>query len=133
MRKYLDDIGVKRKNRPEAWRNGLKRRIKCWFERHAYGFDATETYDLDYTWHLWLYERLKMFKKYAIPMVDLTEKKIEYDGEMYSQLELIDKMLCRLEYALNPKYDYDDFDANEYKYVHEVEKIWAAACPYMWW
>lgn len=133
MRRYLDKIGVKRKDRPEAWRTGFRRRMKCWFERRVYGFDATETYSLDYTWYLWLYERLKMFRKYATKTVDLTESMYEYDGNKYSLLELIDKMIHRLEYRLNPKFSYDDLDENDVKYVNEIMGIWAVVCNSMWW
>lgn len=136
MRRYLDEVGVKRKDRPEGWHNNLKRKIKCWFQRRRYGFDYRETFDLDYTWTLWMYERLKMFRKYATEMVDLTEQRYEFDGEKWSLLELIDMMLTRLEYRLNPKFKYDDCapdDEREFNYVHTAERIWAVICRDMWW
>lgn len=131
MRKYLDDIGVKRDIRPEGYRKGIKRRIKCWYERRIYGFDATETYSLDYTWYLWLYEHLKMYREYADKTVVLTEKNIEFDGDTLSQSDLIDMMLKRLEVLFDPSYD--EFDKDQWEYVHQIEKIWAVVLPYMWW
>lgn len=128
MRKYLDQIGIKRKDRPEGWNKPLKRAIKCWFERRIYGFDSRETYSLDFSWRMWLYEHLKMFRKCAGPVIDMTEKKITYNGELYSQLELIDMLIDKLEHWLK-----DDTDGFSEPYVPEIEQIWAAVCPYMWW
>ena len=133
MRLYLDRLGVKRKDRPESWRSGLKRRIKCWLERRLYGFDATETYSMDYTWHLWLYEHLKMFREYATEYIDMTEQRYEYNGEKYNQLEMIDMMLERLEYMLDPRSMYDDMDEEDAIYVGEIEKLGAISCYDMWW
>ena len=133
MRIWLDRIGVKRRNRPEGWAKPLGRHVKCWFERKIYGVDSRETYDLDFTWRMWLYEHLKMFLKKAESVVDLDEELLNYDGKMHSMKELIEMMLERLEFSLDPKKDYDDYDAKQFAYVHEVEKIWAVIAPAMWW
>ena len=133
MRLYLDKIGLKRKDRPEGWIRPLKRTVKCLATKFLYNVDPRETYDLDATWRMWLYEHLIMFKKEADQVIDMTEKKWEYDGKMYSQIELIEMMIERLEFALSPSKDYNDFDEEQYKYVSETEKIWALICPAMWW
>lgn len=133
MRRYLDKIGLKKKDRPEGWKKPLTRHIKCLFHKHIYGVDPRDTYDLDFAWRMWLYEHLIEFKKQAEPVIVMTEKKWEYNGEMYSQLELIDMMIERLEFALSPSKDYNDFDEEQYKYVSETEEIWALICPAMWW
>ena len=133
MRIWLDKIGVKRRDRPEGWTKPFKRRVKCWCARSLYGVDPRETYDLESTWHMWMYEHLKMFKKEAEPCIDMTEKIFEYEGAKYSQTELIDMMLERLEFALSPAMGYNDYDKEQFDYVHEVEIIWSIVLPAMWW
>lgn len=133
MRIWLDKINVPKKNRPEGWRRPFSRHVKCKLTKLVYGVDPRDTYDLDFAWRLWLYEHLKMYLKEASPVIDLTEKRFEWEGKKYSQEELIGMMLERLEFALNPRNRYDDLDAKEYEYVHQIEQIWAVVCPAMWW
>ena len=133
MRIWLNQIHVPKKYRPEGWKKPLKRHLKCKLAKAVYGVDPRETYDLDETWRMWMYEHLKMYLKKANPVVDLTEHHFEWKGEQYSQLDMIHMMLDRLEFALNPKSGYDDFNEKDYNYIHEAEKIWAIICPAMWW
>lgn len=133
MRIWLDKIHVPKKNRPEGWKRPLGRHVKCKIAKLIYGVDPRDTYDLDFTWRLWLYEHLKMFLKQADPVIDMSEKNIEWDGGKYSLLEMIHMMLDRLEFALDPRNQYDDLDEKEHKYVNQIEQIWATVCPAMWW
>ena len=125
--KYLDNIGVT--NTPWNWRKEDSFRWR--HERQVYGFDSRECWDLDYTFYLWLYERLMKYIEDADPVVDLTWTKIEYNGKTYSQRELIDKMLKRLRAYFND--DIDEYDEDDYKWLHEIEAIWAVILPAMWW
>lgn len=125
--KYLEDIGVT--NTPWNWRK--EDNFKWRHERHTIGFDSRECWGLDYTFYLWLYEHLMKYIEDAESVVDLTWSKAEYNGKLYSQRELIDMMLERLRHSFSE--DYDDSDMNDYAYVHEIEKIWAAILPTMWW
>lgn len=127
MRKYLDDIGVK--DRPDTWNEDDKRQEKWEKERETYGFDERETWDLDLTFHLWLYERLKMYVD--VSFVNLEYHKFKYNGEEYTKKQLIDMMLERLEFSF--KEGYNDLDEKQYAYVSEIEKIWAVVFPAMWW
>lgn len=133
MRIWLNKIHVPKGHRPEGWKKPLSRHIKCKMTKMIYGVDPRETYDLDYTWRLWLYEHLKMFKKQASPVIDMTDRRFDWDGENWSQEELIDMMIDRLEFALDPKSGYDDMDDKDWHYVHQIEEIWAVVCPAMWW
>ena len=63
----------------------------------------------------------------------MTENKWEYNGAMYSQLELIDMIIERLEFCLSGKTDYDIPGEEQNAYVAEIEKIWAVICHGMWW
>lgn len=127
MRKYLDDIGVT--DRPDTW-NEDDHRQQLWAEeRELYGFDDRETWTLGYSFHLWLYERLKRFIEVCI--IDLDYHKFEYRGKTYTQREMFDMMLERLEFSFKP--EYNDCDEEQYTYVSEIEQIWAIVISAAWW
>ena len=132
MRIWLDRIGVKKKNRPEGWNRPLRRTVKCLIQKHIYGVDPRETYDLGMTWRMWMYEHLKMFRREAKDVVDLEFHKFEFNGKMYTLLELIDMMIERLEFALTHEDEYF-IDMHDTKYVREAEQIWSIVAPVMWW
>lgn len=125
--KYLDDIGVT--DTPWSWRK--EDSFKWRHERQVYGFDGRECWGLDSTFYLWLYERLMKYLEDAEPVVDLTWNKFKYNGKTYSQRELIDMMIKRLKRSFSE--EYDEFNEDDYNYVHEIEKIWAVVLPAMWW
>ncbi len=127
MRKFLDDIGVD--DRPDTWNGNDKRQERWKEERDTYGFDERETWSLDYSFHLWLYERLKRYIEVA--NIDFDYHKFEYNGTEYTQGQLIDMMIDRLQFSFGKGYKmYDD---KQYEYVSEIEKIWAIVMPAMWW
>ena len=125
--KYLDDIGVT--NTPWNWCK--EDSFKWRHERQVYGFDSRETWNLDYTFYLWLYEHLMKYLEDAEKVVDLTWTKVDYNGKTYTQRELIDKMLKRLNAYFND--DINEYDKDDYKWLHEIEAIWAVILPAMWW
>ena len=126
-RKYLDDIGVT--DRPDTWAFNDGREEKWALQRKEYGFDSRETWNLNYSWHLWLYERLKMFVD--ITIIDLDFHKFKFKEKEYTQREMRDLMLERLKFSFSE--EYDDWDEEQVKYVCEIEEIWAMVCPAMWW
>ena len=80
MRKYLEEIGIN--NFPEKWESDTRQ--KEWDEqRHIYGFDERDTWSLDYSFYLWLYERTKMFLEVA--SIDLNCHKFDFKGKEYTQ------------------------------------------------
>ena len=99
-------------------------------ERRKYGFDSRETWSLDSTFYIWLYERLMMFKEKASKVVDLTFHKFEYKGETLTQIECIDRMIegCKL-FIEDP----DTQDEEKRKKINSVCEIWAIVIPAMWW
>ena len=127
MRKYLDDIGVT--DRPDTWNKDDKRQEQWKEEREVYGFDERETWSLDFSFRLWLYERLKRYLD--VSCVDLEYHKFDYNGNKYTQRQMIEMMLERLEFSFKP--EYNDFDDKQFEYVSEVGKIWAIVLPAMWW
>lgn len=86
--------------------------------------------NLDYTFYAWLYERLKAYRKAANGLVDLNYHKFEYNGEKYTQAQMIDMMIKRLEFFFDPKFD--DWNCDDVGYVLEAARIWAIVLPYMW-
>lgn len=127
-RKYLDDIGIK--DRPDLWGKKDSRREEWRQQRKIYSFDERETWSLGpSTFYCWLYERLKMFLD--VNCIDLNYHKFEYKDKEYTQKELIGMMLERIEFCFSGKYN--DYDDEQWEYVHEIEKIWATVLPAMWW
>lgn len=128
MRKYLDDIGVK--DHPDTWCEDSDERQERWKkQREMYGFDDRETWNLDFVFYLWLYERLKMFLDVTI--IDLDFPRFEYNGKEYTQRQMIDMMIERLEFYFCK--EYNDWNTEHVDYVLEIGKIWATVLPAMWW
>ena len=142
-RKYLDDIGI---DYSWVWKpEGSERDEAFEKEREIYGFDSRETWSLDYVFYMWLYERLKMFVEIGGQIVDLNYNKFDFKGEEYTQLELINMMIERLEYYLKDTIEdkcdeyekkglsYSDAYKKAYEPVKEIGEIWALVLPAMWW
>lgn len=142
--KYLDDIGV---DYSWVWNKENSDRDERFEEQQKiYGFDDRETWNLDGTFYMWLYERLKMYVEIGGKIVDLNYHKFTFKGKEYTQLEMINMMLERLEYyfnedAIDDKIDeYKkqgmnilEADQKAYEPVIEIGEIWAIVLPAMWW
>ena len=129
-RKYLDDIG---EDYSWVWKpEGSERDELFEKEREIYGFDSRETWNLDCVFYMWLYERLKMYKEYAGEIVNLDFHKFVYKEKEYTQLELINMMIERLE-SYFKKEDLFVSSEEEYESIKEIGEIWALVLPAMWW
>lgn len=129
-RKYLDDIG---EDYSWVWEpEGSERDELFEKEREIYGFDSRETWSLDYVFYMWLYERLKMYIEYAGEIVNLNFHKFDFKGKEYTQLELINMMIERLE-SYFKKEDLFVSSEEEYEPIKEIGEIWALVLPAMWW
>ena len=129
-RKYLDDIG---EDYSWVWKpEGSERDETFEREREIYGFDSRETWSLDYVFYMWLYERLKMFVEIGGQVVDLNYHKFDFKGKEYTQLELINMMIERLE-SYFKKEDLFVSSEEEYEPIKEIGEIWALVLPAMWW
>ena len=124
LRKYINELG-----RDDTLFN-LDPNDKRWSqwneEVKEYGFPSYETWSMDTAFYGWLYERLKMYVD--VSCVELDYHKFEYEGVMYTQKELIDKMIRGCEIALTVDPNDDDKKA-----VEDVSYIWAIILPWMWW
>ena len=129
-RKYLDDIEI---DYSWVWEpEGSERDELFEKEREIYGFDSRETWSLDYVFYMWLYERLKMYIEYAGEIVNLNFHKFVYKEKEYTQLELINMMIERLE-SYFKKEDLFVSSEEEYEPIKEIGEIWALVLPAMWW
>ena len=129
-RKYLDDIGI---DYSWVWKpEGSERDEVFEKEREIYGFDSRETWSLDHVFYMWLYERLKMYIEYAGEIVDLNYHKFDFKEKEYTQLELINMMIERLE-SYFKKEDLFVSSEEEYEPIKEIGEIWTLVLPAMWW
>lgn len=120
-RKYLDEIRFF--DRPDLW-NPNDQRQEAWeLQRNKYGFDEREIWSMDLTFLCWLYERLMFYRQHAA--FDFNYHQIEYKGKIYTQGELIDEMIRRLENYFKHSAEYDED-------VDEVAFMWAGIMPLMW-
>lgn len=84
---------------------------------------------MDYSGMLWLYERLKMYLD--VNCINLEFHKFYFKGKEYTQQQMINMMIERLEFSFRE--EYDDMDQEQYTYVHEVWEIWSIVSGAMWW
>jgi len=123
--KYLNDIGVSLNygiseddTRQDEWRK----------EREIYGFDERDTWGLDSTMIMLLYERVKYFVEFA--PVDLTVNEITIDDETKTLEEWLAKLTNTCEIYLDQ--EFAGFDTL-YKYQYEIWTIWRSVSGFMWW
>lgn len=127
---YLDELDYN--PRPFSYTNPNDRRVDEWKRQRAtYGFDETETWDLNYTFYAWLYEHLRMYVDCSEKIINLEYHKFEWNGETYTQLAIIQMMIERLQFYFSE--DYNDFDEYDTAYVREIGELWALVLPAMWW
>lgn len=126
---YLQKLGLAA---PEQLLPGDAREKRWKKERKKYGFDTRDTWNLDYTFLLWLYEHLKLFLKCTDGFVDLTYHQIKIDDCMKNLREWILECIAMLEEVL-PVYDKSPKDEEIYKKTDRVMQIWSKIYPHMWW
>lgn len=132
--KYLDILGIKRKNYGSNFVKENK--IQRFFERRKYGFDYRQTINMDLMFAEWLYSRLMMLLEQTDD--DLTFNSIEFEGEKYTIERAIHRILKATSEYL---YFYEELDMYseelaEDDIVHIQNKmkvatrLWAEIMPY---
>ena len=132
--KYLDILGIKRKNYGSNFVKENK--IQRFFERRKYGFDYRQTINMDLMFAEWLYSRLMMLLEQTDD--DLTFNSIEFEGEKYTIERAIHRILKATSEYL---YFYEELDmyseeVEEDDIVHiqnemkEATRLWAEIMPY---
>lgn len=131
LSKYLRDLGIKEEDTPQGWCINDQRQEKWQKERDEHGFDSKETWSLDYTFRLWLYERLSMYNEVAPKVIDTTFHKYEWNNEIITFQDCINKMLEGLKIDLTIP---DDEKTDEQKQkAADVVKIFALCYYSLWW
>lgn len=126
---YLDELDT-----PPffSFANPNDKRAEKWeIERQIYGFDETETWDLNSTFYAWLYEHLRMYMDKASEVVNLKFHQFTWRGDSYTQLEIIEMILEHIRFYFSE--EYDDFSEYDRIYIDEVGELWALVLPAMWW
>ena len=89
--KYLENILPKGKTPYDFECDDEIRNQKWEKEREQYGFDERETWNLDFTFFCWLYERLRKYKE--VSPVDLTHKIVKVNNEEKNLEEWVNLMI----------------------------------------
>lgn len=127
---YLDEL--ESNALPFSLANPNDERAEEWeFERQIYGFDSTETWDLNSTFYAWLYEHLRMYVDKASEIVNLKFHQFTWHDVSYTQLEIIEMILERIQFYFSE--EYDDFSEYDRIYINEISELWAIILPAMWW
>lgn len=159
-RYYLDELGVKPLGDADF---GDDKRSSVWREqRKKYGFDSRATWSLNLHMTEMLYERILMYKEKASEIVNLEYHTFEFEGETFTQLEMIDLIIENAKVYLKFEHDQveelnaweddtslsederqaawdahlDDFAEYEVKSAEAMQRVWnawALVAPYMWW
>ena len=90
--------------------HALKYKIKQIYQRIAWGFDDTETWDLDTQFYKWLYPRLKRF----------TEITKAYPVSYHNPQQWRDELTKRVE-QLGYLVKYDELDFDDWSYIPKKE------------
>lgn len=128
-RKYLEQLNMQ-EGTPDTFGMCNDHRQSYWAkQRKEYGFDDRETWGLDYTFYIWLYERLMMFNE--VNDIETTGHQYEYKGEVITHQDCIDRMIEGCKIALETDYLYGSKENT--KKVDDVAKLWALCIRDMWW
>lgn len=137
--KYLDDLGIEKKNQ---YINFIPDREEFAKQRAVYGFDQRETYFLDCLFVEWLYQRLKMLvdasegaymfdKKSMIPILDPEDiPAITVNGETKPLDEWVRIMIEKCEAVL---LDDGTDERLPYEKTQEIARIFAECINWMGW
>lgn len=133
MRKYIDDLGIKFKDTPQGWIGKKDKRNNKWKkERKKYGFDVRETWSLNYTIKLFLYERLCMYND--VNIVDTDYHKFDINGEQLTFQQCIDLMIEGLELDLTlDEFDEKRKDKEVENKINNYMHILAECLDCLWW
>ena len=88
-----------------------------------------DCWDLDFAFIKWLNSHLKVYKKDASKIVDLTYHTYIYNDKELTQIEIIDKLISLTNELLNMSNV--DFDYAEK--TTEMLNLWTLVFPAMWW
>lgn len=117
-------------NQHGIYPNDFSNNSKIRKQNKKYGFDQRDIYNMDYTMVVLLLERLELYLDKAGKIVDLDYHKIEYEGTVYTQRELAEKLrlLC-VETAKELETYIREYPTEK---VKEIWSIWKELSFHMW-
>ena len=151
--KYLNEIGVTPIQQFYKDNSRFSRKIRDWFRCRKYqkiqmkdGFNPTETWDLEQSFYQWLYEGLRSYMDYATDVIDLDVDKewysLKYKGKWYTQRQLTEILLEKLEFVLHVDGNWGDIPTSqevqdEFKkrreVGNEIHDMWKVLAPQASW
>ena len=148
--KEIDIIPIQQSYREESC---FPKRLKNWLKCRRYqkiqikdGFNPAETWDLEQSFYQWLYEGLRSYMDYATDVIDLDVDKewysLKYKGKWYTQRQLTDILLEKLEFVLRVDKNWRDIPTSqavqdEFKkrreVGNEIHDMWKVLAPQASW
>ncbi len=151
--KYLKEINIipiQQSYREESY---FPKRLKNWLKCRKYqkiqmrdGFNPAETWDLEQSFYQWLYEGLRSYMDYATDVIDLDVDKewysLKYKGKWYTQRQLTEILLEKLEFVLRVDKNWRDIPTSqaiqdEFKkrreVGNEIHDMWKVLAPQASW
>ena len=125
--KYLNGILKKGKSPYDFQYDDEVRNQKWKKEREECGFDERETWNLDFTFFCWLYERLMKYKE--VNCVDLTCKKIKVYSKEKTLEDWLDIMIGNSKKLIQTDID----DDKKIKLAEFTIEIFKQTIFYLWW
>lgn len=148
--KEIDIIPIQQSYREESY---FPKRLKNWLKCRRYqkiqikdGFNPAETWDLEQSFYQWLYEGLRSYMDYATDVIDLDVDKewysLKYKGKWYTQRQLTEILLEKLEFVLRVDKNWQDIPTSqavqdEFKkrreVGNEIHDMWKVLAPQASW
>ena len=129
--KYLEDIGLPLEKCGVNFMNNTDKRYASWMEhRKLYAVDPRETWNLDYIFYQWAYERLVAYKEMTNVALDAND--FEVNGFFKSFGEWLDEAIDCFKYlVLN--YDFAVTSEEFKEKFSKAMDIWKEMIGMLWW
>ena len=148
--KEIDIIPIQQSYKEESY---FPKRLKNWLKCRRYqkiqikdGFNPAETWDLEQSFYQWLYEGLRAYMDYATDVIDLDVDRewysLKYKGKWYTQRQLTEILLEKLEFVLRVDKNWQDIPTSqavqdEFKkrreVGNEIHDMWKVLAPQASW
>lgn len=93
---------------------------------------SKECWNLNYSFILWLKERLPVYVEEASKVVNLEYHKFNFRGEEYTQLQLINKMIESVNYLTEDE-KYFNWSQESGEKTEELLEIFKLVFSTLWW
>lgn len=111
-----------------------------YYEEDYHDFDDRDTFNMDYTIVLWMYQCLRFFQDEASKIVNFDFHKVEIDGIELTQRQCIDRMVEDCKKILYDDSAFENYkDENEYiinvvdPAVDDLFMVFSKVYRHMWW